>query len=204
MNTMREKQVEEAVLRMDLMNIHEDVIIMFQKSGDITLSENGKYYPLDDQLKEDIRRFEQEHDATVFLVVRMATMYGTLDSLLFVGKHEEEWEMSREDLEDGYAMSYTINRDYPECSEMGSICFAVTECGVIIRECALPGFVDSKNEEKTERNAGYLVVSHSGGGMLRQGTRKGIRRTPANRGMRAHRIVKSLDISEDVCHGLCP
>lgn len=71
-------------------------------------------------------------------------------------------------------------------------------------DCALPGFVDSKNEEKTERNAGYLVVSHSGGGMLRQGTRKGIRRTPANRGMRAHRIVKSLDISEDVCHGLCP
>ena len=74
----------------------------------------------------------------------------------------------------------------------------------ISEECALPGFVDSKNEEKTERNAGYLVVSQSGGGMLRQGTRKGIRRTPANRGMRAHRIVKSLDISEDVCHGLCP
>mgnify|MGYP000600624669 CR=1 FL=1 len=74
----------------------------------------------------------------------------------------------------------------------------------MLENCALPGFVDSKNEEKTERNAGYLVVSHSGGGMLRQGTRKGIRRTPANRGMRAHRIVKSLDISEDVCHGMCP
>ena len=72
------------------------------------------------------------------------------------------------------------------------------------RVCALPGFVDSKNEEKTERNAGYLVVSHSGGGMLRQGTRKGIRRTPANRGMRAHWVVKGLDISEDVCHGMCP
>lgn len=73
-----------------------------------------------------------------------------------------------------------------------------------LRDCALPGFVDSKNEEKTERNAGYLVVSHSGGGMLRQGTRKGIRRTPANRGMRAHWVVKGLDISEDVCHGMCP
>ena len=73
-----------------------------------------------------------------------------------------------------------------------------------VEECALPGFVDSKNEEKTERNAGYLVVSQSGGGMLRQGTREGIRRTPANRGMRAHRIVKGLDISEDVCHGMCP
>ena len=74
----------------------------------------------------------------------------------------------------------------------------------VMDTCALPGFVDSKNEEKTERNAGYLVVSHSGGGMLRQGTRKGIRRTPANRGMRAHWVVKGLDISEDVCHGMCP
>ena len=74
----------------------------------------------------------------------------------------------------------------------------------VTMDCALPGFVDSKNEEKTERNAGYLVVSHSGGGMLRQGTRKGIRRTPANRGMRAHWVVKGLDISEDVCHGMCP
>ena len=81
---------------------------------------------------------------------------------------------------------------------------ALNRDDINFNECALPGFVDSKNEEKTERNAGYLVVSHSGGGMLRQGTRKGIRRTPANRGMRAHRIVKSLDISEDVCHGLCP
>lgn len=134
MNTMCEKQVEEAVLRMDLMNIHEDVIIMFQKSGTVTLSSGGKYHPIDERLAEDIRRFEQEHEAVVYLVVRMSTMYGELDSLLFVGKYEEEWEMSREDLEDGYAMSYTINRDYPECSEMGSICFAVTECGIIVRE----------------------------------------------------------------------
>ena len=109
MNTMREKQVEEAVLRMDLM------------------VRNPEH-------KEDIRRFEQEHESTVFLVVRMNTIYGQLDSLLFVGKYDDAWEMSREDVEDGYAMSYTINRDYPECSEMGSIAFRVTPEGVIIRE----------------------------------------------------------------------
>ena len=89
----------------------------------------------------------------------------------------------------------TVKQRYDEAGG-GKTVFFVT--------CALPGFVDSKNEEKTERNAGYLVVSQSGGGMLRQGTREGIRRTPANRGMRAHRIVKGLDISEDVCHGMCP
>ena len=82
--------------------------------------------------------------------------------------------------------------------------YETLERAMVRIDCALPGFVDSKNEEKTERNAGYLVVSHSGGGMLRQGTRKGIRRTPANRGMRAHWVVKGLDISEDVCHGMCP
>ena len=134
MNTMRERQEDEAVLRMDLMGIYEDVIIMFQNDGTVMMSENGKYYPLDDQLKEDIRRFEQEHEATVFMVVRMNTMYGQLDSLLFVGKYDEEWEISREDLEDGYALSYTINRDYPDCSEMGSISFRTTPEGVIIRE----------------------------------------------------------------------
>ncbi len=134
MSTLRERQQDEAVTRMDMMGIHESVIIMFQQSGTVTLSSGGKYHPIDERLAEDIRRFEQEHEAVVYMVVRMNTMYGELDSLLFVGKYEEEWEMSREDLEDGYAMSYTINRDYPECSEMGSICFAVTECGVIIRE----------------------------------------------------------------------
>ena len=133
MNTMREKQVEEAVLRMDLMNIHEDVIIMFQKSGDITLSENGKYYPLDDQLKEDIRRFEQEHDATVFLVVRMATMYGTLDSLLFVGKHEEEWEQDREDLKNRMPLAYTFSFDDPQLSEIGYIVIEKTMAGGLTR-----------------------------------------------------------------------
>ena len=93
----------------------------------------------------------------------------------------------------------TYHMEYCENCQQGAL-----EGAMNLFSCALPGFVDSKNEEKTERNAGYLVVSQSGGGMVRQGTRKGIRRTPANRGMRAHRIVKGLDISEDVCHGMCP
>ena len=93
----------------------------------------------------------------------------------------------------------TYHMEYCENCQQGAL-----EGAMNLFSCALPGFVDSKNEEKTERNAGYLVVSQSGGGMVRQGTRKGIRRTPANRGMRAHWVVKGLDISEDVCHGMCP
>lgn len=111
--------------------------------------------------------------------------------------------LTKEDLQ---AISELINGAVSASEERMIAQIAASENRVMayIESCALPGFVDSKNEEKTERNAGYLVVSQSGGGMLRQGTREGIRRTPANRGMRAHRIVKSLDISEDVCHGMCP
>ena len=98
----------------------------------------------------------------------------------------------------------TYARDYADLARLKELADRCRTTVLLVHHFALPGFVDSKNEEKTERNAGYLVVSHSGGGMLRQGTRKGIRRTPANRGMRAHWVVKGLDISEDVCHGMCP
>lgn len=109
---------------------------------------------------------------------------------------ESHVEKEIRQIADGHKMLYEkMEREFGEVHE---------ELDALNSTCALPGFVDSKNEEKTERNAGYLVVSQSGGGMLRQGTREGIRRTPANRGMRAHRIVKGLDISEDVCHGMCP
>ena len=102
------------------------------------------------------------------------------------------------------ARTLHVPKRIPRRSVLQYVMHAAEELEKEFKYCALPGFVDSKNEEKTERNAGYLVVSHSGGGMLRQGTRKGIRRTPANRGMRAHWVVKGLDISEDVCHGMCP
>ena len=108
------------------------------------------------------------------------------------------WQMKLEYESD---VAETLENTFGEADDNSTLESIIEGC---VGNCALPGFVDSKNEEKTERNAGYLVVSHSGGGMLRQGTRKGIRRTPANRGMRAHRVVKGLDISEDVCHGMCP
>lgn len=123
-----------------------------------------------------------------------------LFSAVTVTAGEDEIEL----LVGGIPREYDDLEGWSEFDDLMCFISEETEVSVRAEACALPGFVDSKNEEKTERNAGYLVVSQSGGGMLRQGTREGIRRTPANRGMRAHRIVKGLDISEDVCHGMCP
>ena len=134
MISMREKQKAEAVSWLKLMGVREDIRKQFEEDDTVMLCSSGKYRAIDDSTKAEIHRFEQDHDATVFLAVRMFTFFGELDALLFVGKYEEEWEMEREDIKAGYAMSYTINRDHPECSEMGSISFRTTQDGGIIRE----------------------------------------------------------------------
>ena len=133
---MRDKQKAEALARMKLLGIFPETIKQFDRDWKVSISEPplGAFYWAEGWDLDRIEQFEEDHDALVYLVIRSYTTHGKMDDYLYVSKHEEEWEMSREDLEDGYAMSYTINRDYPECSEMGSICFAVTECGVIIRE----------------------------------------------------------------------
>lgn len=111
MNPMREKQKAEAVKRLELMGIRENVRRKFEEDGTVMLCNNEQYRPVDEEMAEEIRKFEREHDATVFLAVRMFTPIADLDALLFVGKYEEEWESQQNDLKDGYALSYTINRD---------------------------------------------------------------------------------------------
>ena len=117
-----------------LMGIREDVRRKFNEDETVMLCSDGRYSPITESMVNEIRQFEQDHNATVFLAVRMQSAFGNLDALLFVGKYEEEWELEREDIKSGYAMSYTINRDYPECSEMGSIFYRTTKDGGIIRE----------------------------------------------------------------------
>ena len=134
MISMREKQKAEAAFWLELMGVREDVRRKFEEGGTVMLCSDGQYHPVDDSMGAEIRQFEQEHDATVYLAVRVFTVLGDLDAMLFVGKYEEEWPLEREDIKAGYAMSYTINRDYPECSEMGSIFFRTTEDGGIVRE----------------------------------------------------------------------
>ena len=131
---LHEKQKTEAIKRLELMGVRRDVLKSFEKKGAVTLCVAGRYYPVSATMKKEIRDFEREHDATIYLVVRMFTIYATLDALLFVGKYEEDWEMELEDIKEGYAMAYNINRDCPECSEMGSIVFRTTNDGGIVRE----------------------------------------------------------------------
>lgn len=119
----REMKKEEAVKRMKELNIIDDAIKQFKNDDVVMVTEPpmGGLYWLDDEEKEMLHKFEEEHDALVYMVVRAFTQFGKMDSLLYVSDWQEEWEYENEDLKDGYAMSYTINHDMPDCSEFGSI-----------------------------------------------------------------------------------
>ena len=123
MKVTREKKKEEAIKRMKALNIIDNAINQFKKDDIVMVTEPpfGALYWLEDDEKEMVRKFEEENNALVFMVVRAFTNFGKMDSLLFVSDYEEEWEMDNEAIVDGYVLSYTKNYDMPDCSEMGSI-----------------------------------------------------------------------------------
>lgn len=119
----REMKKEEAIKRMKALGIIDDTIKQFKNDDVVMVTEPplGGLYWCSDEEKEMVRKFEEEHNALVYMVVRAFTQFGKMDSLLYVSDWQEEWEYENEDLKDGYVMSYTINHDMPDCSEFGSI-----------------------------------------------------------------------------------
>ena len=117
-NTMK----AEAIKYMNILKLDKRCIKAFEK-GNVWFSSGslGGLYEADDKLKNMIKDVETEHEITVYHVVEN-TVYGMhCYSMLCVCKYPEEYEMNVEDLKDGYAFSYVLNVDAPDCSEFGSI-----------------------------------------------------------------------------------
>ena len=119
-----EKKKEEALKRMKLLELYPNVIKEFEKDNVINLSENGGFlYWLNDEQKQIVTEFEEEHDALVYHVIHDFTEFGELLTFLYVSDYDEEWEYDLEDLKDGYACAYVKNLTDDMCSEFGSVCF---------------------------------------------------------------------------------
>lgn len=121
--TMEQKKIE-ALERMRTLKLYPNIIKEFEKENIVNMSENGGFlYWLNDEQKEIVSEFEQEHDALVYHVIHDFTGFGELLTFFYVSDYEEEWEYDREDLKDGYACAYVKNLTDDMCSEFGSICF---------------------------------------------------------------------------------
>ena len=123
MNISREEMKQEAIKRMKALDIFPSAIKQFKNNDIVMVSERplGALYWANNEEKEMIRKFEEDNNALVYMIVRTNMVFGLCDSLLYVSQYPEEWEMDNEDIKSDIVMTYTVNHDAPYCSEFGSI-----------------------------------------------------------------------------------
>ena len=120
-----EERKNEAIKRMEALKLDKTCINAFKK-GKPWMSESryGSLYEINDkEVKDKIKKFENEYNATVYHLIHNLTEFGELYSIFYVSTNEEEWEQDKQDLKEGYAFVYVYNKDDEFCSEFGSIGF---------------------------------------------------------------------------------
>jgi hypothetical protein len=118
-------QREVAIECLKKLNIYKPYINAFDKKGTITLFERFGGYYIDTydkpELLNKIKEFEEETGSLVYAVTHEILEFGECYSFLIVSKYDEEWEMTLEEVKDGYAFAYVWNKDAEWCSEYGTI-----------------------------------------------------------------------------------
>lgn len=117
-----EKMKQEALERMKILGLHQNVLDEFEKEGKLNLSDPGAaLFWLNDKQQELVDSWESETGNLVYHVIQSHTEFGELLSFLYVSKHIEEWELDRCDLEACCPFCYVMNLDDDMCSEYGCI-----------------------------------------------------------------------------------
>jgi len=125
MAVTREKQVNEAIKRMESIRLMPKAIEEFKNEGKINYSDCnfGFLYWLTDKYKNLVKKFEKENNCVVYHAIHDVTNIGEMLALFYVSNCEEEWEADNDDLKDGYSICYVENLTYGDLSEFGSIMF---------------------------------------------------------------------------------
>ena len=130
----KNRQKSEAISRMKSLGVPNRIINDYETIGRVWISTPlGKYTEVTNELSKKIRMFEAKYNVTVYMVIRDFFKDDILDSLLFVSRHEDEWEKERDDIQANFLMTYTINWSHDFCSEFGSIIFKRHPNGGIVR-----------------------------------------------------------------------
>lgn len=109
---------EEAIERMKMLKLHQNIINEFRNENKLNRSELGLgiLYWLDDNEKQLVADFEKTHEGyIVYHLIKTNTAdFGTIYDLLYVDPHEEDWKAEREDLKQNLISSYTATQ-FAEC-----------------------------------------------------------------------------------------
>ncbi len=121
---------DEAIERMELLQLHKNTIEDFKQSNKLNRSENaGTLYWLTDEEKKLVNDFEKENAGTmVYHIIKTITQdLEIVYDLLYVTEDTEDWSIDRKYLQDDLVLSYTIT----ENSESGFIKIKKLNGGII-------------------------------------------------------------------------
>lgn len=131
-----EKEMKkEAIRRMKLLGLYEGCIDIFDRENRpmMSVSPYGAFAGINEKTMAEIKAFEEEVGAKVYFVVKSAMEYGLCYSYIYVSKYKEDWWYDDEGIANNVLMTYTVNRDYEECSEFGNIAVDRTAFGSLVR-----------------------------------------------------------------------
>lgn len=128
---MKDLQFEEALQRMQMLQLSKQCISAF-KQGKVWESEGyGALYEVDDEEQKIINDFEKENNALVYHMIHNKFEFGECYSILYVSQYKSEWLDDRNDIKDGYALVYVKNVTDDICSEFGSIAIRPSFGGLV-------------------------------------------------------------------------
>ena len=128
-NTLKQRQKEEAIKRMKLLQIMPQVIQDFKKNDKLYYSERQNSFFLatlywvdnHEEYVSAIKEFEEKHNALVYHAQLTHLEFGDNLALFYVSEYEEEWEMDKDNILEGQVFSRVINLDCEYDSDFGYI-----------------------------------------------------------------------------------
>lgn len=123
----------EALERMDILNLHPNVIKEFKEQGVLNYSYSilGFLYWLTEETQARVNLFEKETGYLVYHVIEDETSIGRLITFLYVSANSDEWEQDKQDLREGFALAFVVNANDELCSEFGSVGLKSVNGGVV-------------------------------------------------------------------------
>lgn len=127
----QEEMKQEAINRMKMLLLHQNVINEFKKENKLNKSEGplGTLYWLDEEEGDIVKEYEKKWNVLVYHVIKTFTKdMGIIYDLLYITDEKDYWEEERKRLEQGIVLSHTKS----QFSESGDI-FVINVSGGLAR-----------------------------------------------------------------------
>ena len=121
----------EAVQRMKMHGLLQDIIDLFNEKDILCCSENGILRYLTGEEKRMVAEYEKESGCLIYHIIRSHWDFETCE-LCQVSLYKEDWPIERDRLEQGWPLVYSVNLTIPDYSETGGVAL-INSNGSLIR-----------------------------------------------------------------------